>query len=406
MAENTQSAPELGIPSSPNTVNVSIIDTTATIRGCSAHLFLSPPVKGYDWLGDPVFSFLVQHPGLNRSVLFDLGIRKDWQNLSPNVLSKIKALGWKLNVEKDVHDIIDEAGLDAANVEAIIWSSHRFDHVGNPSTFPSTTSLIVGPGFKTMLPGYPTNPNSPILESDLANRQVIELDFDTGISGDNTYQTLVIGRFRALDYFGDGSFYLLDTPGHTVGHISALARVTSSPPSFVLLTGGAIHHSGEIRPSKYRPLPANIIPDPFAPDPHPLESHYGRPGAVFDSLFAARGRPACGPVFEPARGPRMDESFHHDVDELVRTVEKLQEADAHDNVFIAATHDDELLDHVVFFPDGTMNAFVKKGWLKRVRWGFLKDFASAVGRRDHGIGRRHWDPQAELRGVMKDLRAK
>jgi glyoxylase-like metal-dependent hydrolase (beta-lactamase superfamily II) len=354
-----------------------------------------------------VFSYLIQHPSLNRSILFDLGIRKDWENLSPQLLSQIKTLGWILNVEKDVHTIIDEAGLDADSVEAIIWSHHHFDHVGNPNTFPPTTSVIVGPGFKTMLPGYPTNPDSTILESDLANRQVIELNFDTGNSGNNTYQTLTIGHFRALDYFGDGSFYLLDSPGHTVGHISALARVTSSPASFVLLTGDAIHHPGEIRPSKYRPLPDNIIPDPFAPDPHPLESHYGLPGAVFDPLFAGRGRPACGPVYEPARAASEAESFHHhDVDELLRTLEKLQEADAHDNVFVAAAHDEALLDHVVFFPDGTMNAFVKRGWLKRVRWGFLKDFAVAVGRRDHGVGRREWSPEGKLRGVMKDLRKK
>jgi glyoxylase-like metal-dependent hydrolase (beta-lactamase superfamily II) len=406
MAENTHTVPELGIPSSPNTVNVSIIDTTATIRGYSARLFLSPPVKGHDWLADPVFSFLVHHPGLNRSILFDLGVRKDWENLSPRLLSQLKTLGWKLNVEKDVREILEEGGVDANIIEAIIWSHHHFEHVGNPNTFPPTTALIVGPGFKTMLPGYPTNPDSTILESDLANRQLIELDFDTGSCGNDTYKTLTIGQFRALEYFGDGSFYLLDSPGHTIGHISALARVTSSPASFVLLTGDAIHHPGEIRPSKYHPLPDNIIPDPFAPDPHPLESHYGCPGAVFDSLFAERGRPACGPVYEPARAANKDESLHHDVDELLRTVDKLQGVDAHANVFVAAAHDEALLDHVVFFPDGTMNAFVKKAWLKRVRWGFLKDFAAAVGKRDHGIGRREWNPEGKLRGVMKDLRKK
>jgi glyoxylase-like metal-dependent hydrolase (beta-lactamase superfamily II) len=385
-----QTVPDLSIPPSPHTVDVSIIDTTATIRGIPAHLFLSPPIKGYDWLAAPVFSFLIQHPDLKRSIIFDLGIRKDLQTLSPQVLAQIKAFGTTLHVKKDVSEILGDAGVDVNTIEAIIWSHHHFDHTGNPNTFPSTTSLIVGPGFKTMLPGYPTNPASAILESDLANRQLIELDFESGECGTHSFNPLIIGRFRALDYFGDGSFYLLDTPGHTVGHIGALARATTSPPSFILLAGDAIHHPGEIRPSKYLPLPTDILPDPFAPDPHPLESHYGCPGAVFESLFAARGRPVCGPVYEAPRAEKGEESFNHDVDELLETVEKLQEADAHDNVFVAAAHDEALLDHVVFFPDGKMNEFAAKRWVKRVRWRFLRDFAGAVGRLDHEVGRRHW----------------
>ena len=49
-----------------------------------------------------------------------------------------------------------------------------------PYHVPHRTSLIVGPGFKTLLPGHPTNPDSHILESDPAHRQLIELDFGSG----------------------------------------------------------------------------------------------------------------------------------------------------------------------------------------------------------------------------------
>src|SRR5690349_17429155 len=114
MAEND---PNLGIPPSSNTVDVSIIDTTATIRGISANLFLAPPVKGYDWLAAPVFSFLIRHPGLNRSILFDLGIRKDWQNLSPRALSQARRLGWTMHVEKDVSEILRDGGVDVDTIE-------------------------------------------------------------------------------------------------------------------------------------------------------------------------------------------------------------------------------------------------------------------------------------------------
>lgn len=46
-------------------------------------------------------------------------------------------------------------------------SHHHFDHIGDPSRFPPTTDLVVGPGFsKCIMPGYPKELNSEILESD------------------------------------------------------------------------------------------------------------------------------------------------------------------------------------------------------------------------------------------------
>ncbi|KAJ4288792.1 hypothetical protein N0V88_007328 [Collariella sp. IMI 366227] len=229
--------------------------------------------------------------------------------------------------------------------------------------------------------------------SDHANRELIELDFDSGQSGSHTFKPLSIGRFRALDYFGDGSLYLLDTPGHTVGHISALARVTANPASFILFAGDVIHHAGELRPSKYCPLPESLIPDPFTPDPHPLDSHYGCPGAVFESLFAPRGRSPTEPFYAPPRLKNKEENFHDDVYELIRTLGKLQDADAHQNVLVAAAHDEALLDHVEFFPRGNMNEFLEKGWVRRVHWRFLRDFRKAVGKEDHDMMRREWGPE-------------
>jgi glyoxylase-like metal-dependent hydrolase (beta-lactamase superfamily II) len=50
-----------------------------------------------------------------------------------------------------------------------LCSHWHFDHVGDPSQFPSSTDLIVGPGFKdAFLPGYPAVSDSPVRESDFA----------------------------------------------------------------------------------------------------------------------------------------------------------------------------------------------------------------------------------------------
>lgn len=46
-------------------------------------------------------------------------------------------------------------------------SHWHFDHIGDMSKFPPSVNIVVGPGFKeNLLPGYPSNPESALLESD------------------------------------------------------------------------------------------------------------------------------------------------------------------------------------------------------------------------------------------------
>jgi hypothetical protein len=45
------------------------------------------------------------------------------------------------------------------------------------------------------------------LEADYDGRRIRQIDFENESKG------LKIGDFRAFDWFGDGSFYLLETPG-------------------------------------------------------------------------------------------------------------------------------------------------------------------------------------------------
>ncbi len=72
-------------------------------------------------------------------------------------------------------------------------------------TLPSNVDLIVGPGLKDVyMPGWPKRAIN-WHESDFTSRNVREMSFEES--------NLVIGGFRALDYFGDSSFYLLDASG-------------------------------------------------------------------------------------------------------------------------------------------------------------------------------------------------
>jgi glyoxylase-like metal-dependent hydrolase (beta-lactamase superfamily II) len=268
-------APPLNIPPSPHRVHVQLIDTTSQINGVAIAPFFEPPIKGHDVLNCPAFAFLITHPTLKRSLLFDLGVRKDFDNLAPKVAGALKHYGWDIKVEKDVKEILEENGVDLKGIEGVIWSHWHWDHTGDPSMFPESTALIVGPGVKeAFVPGWPANPDGVIRESDYAGRELREVSFTEG-------KVVKIGDFRALDYFEDGSFYILDAPGHAIGHLCALARVKGEDgkEGFVFMGGDACHHNGEFRPSQYRPLPESI-------SPHPWEGKGAIcPGSIFQTVL-------------------------------------------------------------------------------------------------------------------------
>lgn len=159
-------ASDLRIPSSDATVQVSIIDTTSYIRGIKGSAFLENSIPAFEGLNCPAYSFLIQHPS-GRKFLFDLGVRKHWHDLAPNLVKRLKSTGWDITVQKDVDEILKDEGIGPEEINGIIWSHSHFDHIGDPSRFPPTTDLVVGPGFKEkFMPGYPENPEGEVLVSD------------------------------------------------------------------------------------------------------------------------------------------------------------------------------------------------------------------------------------------------
>lgn len=353
----------IDLPPSNATVSVSIIDTTTFLSRIPSSFLIKPiyPFTAPYWSG-PSYSFLIRHPTHTQgTLLFDLGTRKDWRTgLTPRNVKEIHDSVWDVRVEKDVPQILAENGLKIEDINAVIRSHHHFDHIGDISRFPASTRAIVGPGFTNeYLPSWPSDPDSRLLESDVTGRETLELDF----SDEGDRRACTIGGFRALDLFEDGSFYLLDTPGHTVGHISALARTTaaattssgsnadSSPgSSFILLGGDIVHHSGEHRPTPCHPLPS-----------------------TFESCVDQAG------LSLPCSSPIYHATFNQRPEEGEQSLRKLIALEADERIWVVTGHDRSLMTNkkdgeegVEFFPKEA-NDWKVKGWKGKTFWKFLHE---------------------------------
>ncbi|KAF4960384.1 hypothetical protein FGADI_1031 [Fusarium gaditjirri] len=322
----------------------SIIDSSLRLSGMPLSHLMKPAMKGLDDMPTlTTWSFLVESTS-GKKAIFDLGVPKEpLKNFSPKYADTIRRnSNWDVDVLKNVADILVENNVQPSEIDSVIWSYHHFDHIGDITTFPGSTDLIVGPGFKeAFLPGYPANPDSPVREADFEGRELREIDFE--------HKSLQIGPFRASD-FGDGSFYLLDTPGHDIGHLSGLARTTTGPPdTFIFMGGDLCHHAGETR---Y------------------LLLHLSQcPGSAFDDMNTKRGRTAGETFFDPAIG--VDKEL------AVKTIKEAQKADAKDNVFFVFAHDMTIFDVIDTFPKQA-NDWKEKSWKEKTLWKFLNDFQAAL----------------------------
>ncbi|CAF9913342.1 MAG: hypothetical protein GOMPHAMPRED_007864 [Gomphillus americanus] len=345
------------IPASKHTVSVSIIDTTVRFKRWEIDPFVQEPkIAGHTHMTVPSWAFKIVHPERG-TYLYDLGVRLDYNDKLPTrSLDLMKKNGWNIDIEKDVAQILSGNGEKLEHVNGIIWSHWHWDHIGDPTTFPSGTKVVVGPGFKSaMLPGFPENPDGAVNSDAWENRELEEVEMS---------QDLIVGGYPALDYFGDGSFYLLYSAGHTVGHLSALARTTPGPdPSFIFMGGDISHVIGQFRPNMYAPLPDKISPDPRKP----LDRHFQSfcPCEGYIAIHPQRARDK--PYYKGARGMAFD------FDKAEASLQKLEAFDADERVLIVIAHDASLLDIVDVYP-AEANQWRQKDWKKLAHWRFLGDF--------------------------------
>lgn len=197
----------------------------------------------------PIVAFLIEHPSAG-PILVDTGFhraiadgftRERARNLGPTGL--LMARNIRMRPEQTVAAQLRARGITPADIRLIVMTHLHFDHASALAEFPGATVVVSQPewnaarGRAATLLGYPPAQIDP----DLSYRTV---DFGAAAARPR-------GPFaRSLDLFGDGSLILLDTPGHSIGHLSVLARLRERE---AMIAGDAIYTLATLREGK-RPL--------------------------------------------------------------------------------------------------------------------------------------------------------
>ena len=179
-----------------------------------------------------------------------------------------------------------------------------------------------------------------------------------------------IGDFEAFDYFSNGSFYLLNVPGHATGHMCALARTTES--SFMLLGADTCHFAGALRPSPYNPLPETLDSataglDSYFPSPCPCSTFGGcHPASTVEEKRTI-------PYYRASQAPG---SAYSDPDTANKSINSMKLFDASPDVFVCLAHDPALFEVLPLFNQDNknkINDWKVMGYKESTKWRFLNE---------------------------------
>lgn len=194
----------------------------------------------------PSLCFFIRHP--TATLVFDLGLKRDLSAYPPAQHAHISQRHPIISLP-DVAEHLRSAKIDPTkDVDYVMLSHVHWDHVGTPADFPNA-KFVVGSGTLHLLehgaPNYPADTfDTNLLVRDRTYELPPTTESAVGTPGPQQLGHLnwepLGGIFpNAIDFFGDGSMYVIDSPGHLYGHVNLLARVSAN--KWLYLGGDCCH---------------------------------------------------------------------------------------------------------------------------------------------------------------------
>lgn len=170
--------------------------------------------------------YLIRHP--KGDLLWDAGMPDAIAEQADGVANE----PFHITVPKTLASQLAEIGVKPEEIEFFAISHSHFDHVGNAPLFAATAKFLSNP-LEWAHMFREEKRQSP----EFSSIAPLEKAQKTDITADH-------------DVFGDGSVTMVQTPGHTPGHMSLLVKLKKS--GTVLLTGD-LYHTIEAREQKLVP---------------------------------------------------------------------------------------------------------------------------------------------------------
>jgi glyoxylase-like metal-dependent hydrolase (beta-lactamase superfamily II) len=196
----------------------------------------------------PSLCFLIRHTSYNKTinVVFDLGLKRDFSKYTKSQQHHI-AQRQPTSTSPGAAECLRNGGVQPEDVDVVVLSHVHWDHIGTRSDFPNA-KFVVGSGTLDLL----ANGGGYLYPKELFNHD--ELPFDhtfelapvdpkstTAAEQQNEHKWEKLPGFDldVVDFFGDGSVYIVDAPGHLFGHVNLLARIAEG--KWVYLGGDCCH---------------------------------------------------------------------------------------------------------------------------------------------------------------------
>ena len=177
----------------------------------------------------PVLAYLIHHPTAG-NFLVDTGfgpafVGKPHGDLGWYTAASVKV---RLGAGEDVVSELARHGVTRGELKAVILTHAHVDHAGGLAALGPLPVILAKDELRML------DAKFPLLEGVKSSHFAQVASFQT-VDFDAALETPLLGR--AVDILGDGSVWLLNTRGHTPGHLSVLVNLPRGPE---LIAGDAV----------------------------------------------------------------------------------------------------------------------------------------------------------------------